>query len=63
MRNRNCYVCGKEIEVDDTLDDTLAVEIEGNDVADNERNGDEVLLCAECEEKLKEEAEKMKGKK
>jgi len=37
--------------------------MEGEREADSERDAAEVHLCTECEEKLKEEAEKMKGKK
>jgi len=63
MGNGNCYLCGKEIEVDEKLDDTLSVEVEGQDVADNERDAGEVLLCTACQGKFQKEAEKMKGKK
>lgn len=64
MGNENCYFCGKEIEVgDDELDDTLTVEVEGEEVADEGRSGAEVFLCAECKDKLLEEVEKVRIKK
>ena len=63
MGNENCYFCGKEIEVDDELDDTIEVEAEGKKVANKESSANEVFLCTECKQKLRKEAEKARAKK
>jgi hypothetical protein len=63
MRIENCCSCGKEIEVDEELDDTLEVQEEVKEAANEESIGNEVFLCTECNEKLRKEAEKSRAKK
>lgn len=64
MGSGNCYSCGKEVEVDDEeLDDTLEVEAESKEAADEERSANDVLLCTECKDKFLTVAEKARAKK
>lgn len=67
MATRSCYLCEKEIEVDeDELEDTLTIEINGKEITEDiescyrDKEGNEVFLCDGCNERVKEQIEKMR---